>query len=135
MIIELCSTGSGRKVNYRQALKMTRGLPPTGAPASAVASELSHGSVIKDCSPDTDPSWPRIFMKNPCKFSVPWEKIYTIFSPILRKETAFILILDLHPDPVFERRAHTPSWATLPGHNPGICLVFGSPGMGLVNEL
>ncbi|KAB0369645.1 hypothetical protein FD755_018638, partial [Muntiacus reevesi] len=46
---------------------------------------------------------------------------HTILNPMSGKETELILILDLRPDPVFQRRVHTPFRATLPalpGHIP-----------------
>lgn len=47
-------------------------------------------------------------------------KINTLLNPLVGKETGFILIADLHPDVVSQRRAHThtPFWATLPDHIP-----------------
>lgn len=60
MVIKLCCTGSGRKSELQADAKEDLGLPPTGALTSAVAKELSHGSVIKDCRPFPDPTGPAI---------------------------------------------------------------------------
>lgn len=47
--------------------------------------------------------------------------IHILLNPMSGEETELILILDPRPDPVFQRRIHTPSRATLPalpGHIP-----------------